>query len=76
MRPAALRNFRHLLQAAWVREVPVGPVDETLERVAELLRDAGIPFALVGGFAVIEHGYERLTRDVNLLVPPATSQER
>jgi hypothetical protein len=68
MRASALRNYRHLLQAAWVREVPVGPVDEALERVDRLLRDAGIAFAIAGGFAVIEHGYERFTKGVDLLV--------
>jgi len=70
MRAAALRTYRELLQAAWVREVPVGPVDETLERVDRILRDARIAFAfaVAGGFAVIEHGYERFTKDVDLLV--------
>jgi hypothetical protein len=68
MRAAALRTYRELLQAAWVREVPVGPVDETLARVGSILRAAGIPFAVAGGFAVIEHGYERFTKDVDLLV--------
>src|SRR5207244_5310059 len=62
MRAAALRSYRELLQAAWVREVPVGPVDETLARVGRILRDAKIPFAVAGGFAVSEHGYERFTR--------------
>src|SRR5207249_887755 len=68
MRATALRTYRELLQAAWVREVPVGPVDETLARVGRILRDAEIPFAVAGGFAVIEHGYERFTKDVDLLV--------
>jgi hypothetical protein len=68
MRATALRTYRQLLQAAWVREVPVGPVDETLARVGRILRDAKIPFAVAGGFAVIEHGYERFTNDVDLLV--------
>src|SRR5216117_2809299 len=57
MRAPALRRYRELLQAAWVREAPVGPVDETLARVGRVLRDADIPFAVAGGFAVIEHGY-------------------
>jgi hypothetical protein len=68
MRAAALRTYRELLRAAWVREVPVGPVDETLARAGRILRDADIPFAVAGGFAVIEHGYERFTKDVDLLV--------
>jgi hypothetical protein len=68
MRARALRTYRHLLQAAWVRELPVGPVDEALARVGRILRDAHIPFAVTGGFAVVEHGYERFTKDVDLLV--------
>src|SRR5437899_10711013 len=68
MRAAALRTYRELLQAAWVREVPVGPVDETLARAGGILREAGIAFAVAGGFAVIEHGYARFTKDVDLLV--------
>src|SRR5213593_4809203 len=71
MRAAALRTYRELLQAAWVREVPVGPVDETLARVGRVLRDAGIPFAVAGGLAVIEHGYPRFTKDIDLLVSAA-----
>ena len=39
-----------------------------MARVGRILRDARTPFAVVGGFAVIEHGYERFTKDVNLLV--------
>jgi len=68
MRATALRTYRELLQAAWVREVPVGPVDEMLALVGRVLRDARIPFAIIGGFAVIEHGYERFTKDVDVLV--------
>ena len=68
MRATALRSYRELLQAAWVREVPVGPVDGTLARVGRILGAAKIPFAVIGGFAVIEHGYERFTKDVDVLV--------
>ena len=70
MRRAALRTYRTLfeLQAAWLRERPIGAADETLARVGRLLRDAEIPFAVVGGFAVIDHGYRRFTTDVYVLV--------
>src|SRR5437016_11981596 len=50
------------------RSVPVGPVDEALARVGRILRDAKVAFAIVGGFAVIEYGYERFTKDVDVLV--------
>ena len=74
MRATALRAYRELLQAAWVREVPVGPVDEALARVGRILRDAKVAFAIVGGFAVIEYGYERFTKDVDVLVYAADLQ--
>lgn len=68
MRAAALRTYRQLLDAARVMDSPTGAVDRTLERVATLLTDAGIAFAVAGGFAVLAHGYERFTNDVDLLV--------
>jgi hypothetical protein len=68
MRAAALRSYRELLQAARVREAPIGAVDESLERVDRILREAGVPFAVIGGFAVIEHGYERFTKDIDVLL--------
>src|SRR5262249_8039714 len=68
MRAGALRTYRHLLEAAWVREGPAGAADETLARVGRLLRAARSRLAVVGGFALIEHGYERFTKDIDLLV--------
>lgn len=43
-----------------------GPVPETLQRLAETLRAAGIPHIFVGATAVYAHGYERTTRDVDV----------
>lgn len=34
-----------------------------------LVRDSQIPHVVIGGWAVISHGYVRLTRDIDLLVP-------
>ena len=45
-------------------------IDVALPAVRALLRDAGVPFKIVGGLAVIHHGYERYTRDVDVLVAP------
>jgi hypothetical protein len=36
--------------------------------IAAALRDADVPFILVGGLAVIEHGYGRNTFDVDLVI--------
>jgi hypothetical protein len=34
------------------------------------LNQAGVPYALCGGMAVVLHGYPRLTRDIDLLIRP------
>jgi hypothetical protein len=43
-------------------------VQRALEKVARLLRDEGIPYALVGAMALNEYGYRRVTVDVDLLL--------
>lgn len=40
----------------------------SLEAVARALNDAKVPFVVVGGVAVIAHGYGRLTQDVDLVI--------
>jgi hypothetical protein len=42
-------------------------VQRALQKIARLLRDDGIPYALVGAMALNEHGYRRTTVDVDLL---------
>jgi hypothetical protein len=44
-------------------------VDLALPLLRTMLRAAGIPFKLVGGVAVIHHGYARTTVDIDVLVP-------
>ena len=43
---------------------------KTMRQIAKRLHDLGIPYAVVGGMALFEHGYERFTTDVDLLVSP------
>jgi len=43
-------------------------VETTLPALLELLRAAGRPFRIVGGLAVIHHGYVRATCDIDVLV--------
>jgi len=43
-------------------------VHKTLRRVVKRLEKAGIPYAIVGGMAVIAHRYVRTTRDVDILL--------
>ena len=45
------------------------PIDLALPRLRELLEAAGVPYRLVGGVAVVHHGYERSTRDLDVLIP-------
>ena len=44
-------------------------VAETLRRAVELLAHGDIPHWVVGGLAVQEHGYYRVTIDVDIVVP-------
>lgn len=39
-----------------------------LEELARVLDDAEVRFILVGGIAVVAHGYGRLTRDLDLVI--------
>jgi hypothetical protein len=42
-------------------------VNETLDRVARRLTEEGIPYAVIGGMALVAHGFVRFTNDVDLL---------
>lgn len=48
-----------------------GRLRGTLRRLAERLDAEEIPYALLGGLALAEHGYPRLTEDVDLLLTPS-----
>jgi len=44
------------------------PVHQTLREVARRLDELGIPYAVVGGMALVAHGYDRTTVDVDILL--------
>ncbi|MGD0089195.1 MAG: nucleotidyltransferase family protein [Planctomycetota bacterium] len=44
------------------------PVHRTLKKITAKLEDLGIPYAVCGGMALVAHGYDRTTVDVDLLV--------
>ena len=46
------------------------PVHRALHDVAKRLDTAGIPYAVAGGMALVAHGYQRTTVDVNVLLTP------
>lgn len=45
-------------------------VQRALEKVARLLDEDGIPYAVIGAMALNAYGYRRLTVDVDLLLTP------
>ncbi len=45
-----------------------GNVYEALQRIAGKLHDLDIPYAVAGGMALVAHGYNRSTTDVDVLV--------
>lgn len=44
------------------------PVHESLRSITKRLADLQIPYAVVGGMALVAHGYDRTTADVDVLV--------
>jgi hypothetical protein len=48
-----------------------GQLRGTLRRLTQRLDAEEIPYALVGGLALAEHGYPRLTEDIDLLLTPS-----
>ncbi len=49
-----------------------GEVRATLNTVTRRLNDLGVPYAVVGGLALVHHGYRRFTEDVDILVTTAS----
>lgn len=47
-----------------------GPVHQSLRRITARLDELGIPYAVAGGMALVGHGYQRTTVDVDILVTP------
>lgn len=46
------------------------PVHQTLRSIAERLDEFGIAYAVADGMALVAHGYDRTTVDVDVLVTP------
>ena len=49
-----------------------GDVYETLRQLADRLREEGLEYAVIGGLALVAHGYRRFTEDVDILMTPET----
>jgi predicted nucleotidyltransferase len=44
---------------------------EDLRNLAQRLRDAKVDYALVGGYAIAAHGFNRFSEDIDILVDPS-----
>lgn len=49
---------------------------DDLKTLVGYLRDAGVEYALVGGYAVAAHGFNRFSEDIDILVNPAPENSR
>ena len=47
-----------------------GDIYETLRRLVDELDENGLDYALIGGLALVAHGYRRFTEDVDILMTP------
>ena len=45
-----------------------GAVQKAMRRITDRLVELGIPYAIVGGMALFQHGFRRFTEDVDILV--------
>lgn len=45
-------------------------------RLAAYLHEAGVEYALIGGYALAAHGFNRQTEDVDILVSPSADNAR
>ncbi len=44
------------------------PVDQALPPLLAMLRAASVPFKIIGGVAVVHHGYQRSTIDIDVVI--------
>lgn len=44
------------------------PVHQTLRTISQRLDELGVPYAIAGGMALVAHGYDRTTADVDILL--------
>ena len=49
---------------------------EDLKTLVGYLRDAGVEYALVGGYAIAAHGFNRFSEDIDILVNPSVENSR
>jgi hypothetical protein len=64
----ALLNLERTVAAVKGEPAPGSKLAKALATLKALSRKEGIPLAIVGGLAAIHHGYERFTKDIDVVV--------
>jgi hypothetical protein len=49
---------------------------DDVRTLARFLEEAGVEYALVGGYAIAAHGFNRFSEDIDLLVEPSAGNAR
>ena len=49
---------------------------DDVKKLARLLNDSGVEYALVGGYAIAAHGFNRFSEDIDILVNPTAENSR
>ena len=49
---------------------------DDVKQLARLLNEAGVEYALVGGYAIAAHGFNRFSEDIDILVNPVAENSR
>jgi hypothetical protein len=65
----ALVNLASVVAAVKGEEAPGSKFTRALATLEALSRKKGISMAIVGGLAAIHHGYQRFTKDIDVVVP-------
>ncbi len=65
----ALVNLERMVAAVKGHDSQESRFAKALATLKALSRKEGIPLAIVGGLAAIHHGYERFTKDIDIVVP-------
>src|SRR5438876_7976672 len=65
----AMGALERVVAAVKGQEVQESKFAKALATLEALSRKEGIPLAIVGGLAAIHHGYERFTKDIDVVVP-------
>src|SRR5882757_5387302 len=64
----AMVNLERMVAAVKGQEEQESKFAKALATLKALARKEGIPLAIVGGLAAIHHGYERFTKDIDIVV--------